>query len=175
MFRFLSAMLCVLLCNSSFGGTTVYKCSKSDGSVVFSPEPCAANAKVIDTSGALRTGTSPNVQGVSDRAAISSIDGQCAAQQLAIDDNANLELARIEKEVKHLRAEMNISANNFAGATRDNGIRDQIAAAESRRDAVLSRQTTDTSRLAASCAERRAAETDRQAARDAATAGTPKN
>jgi hypothetical protein len=109
---------------------------------------------------------------VSDRAALSSIDGNCAAKRRAIDDNATFELARIEKEVRAFRNEMNISANNYAGATRDNGIRDQIAGAESRRADVLSNQHRDVVELDKSCEDQLSAERKREADRDAAQAAT---
>lgn len=124
----------------------------------------------MDASAALKTGTAPALQGVSDRAAISAIDGDCAAQRRVINDNANVELARIEREVRHFRSEMNISANNFAGATRNNGIRAQIAGAEDRRADTLNNQRRDLSALGKSCADLRSAERNRQADRDAASA-----
>jgi hypothetical protein len=134
--------------------------------VVFSPTPCGAAAKKVDTSGALKTGTSPNLQGVSDRAALGAIDGDCRSRELAINDAANSELARIEAEVRHLRDELNRSANNYAGATRDNGLRAQIDGAEARRSATIGQRNSDLNALSASCDQRRAAELQREAERD---------
>jgi hypothetical protein len=165
---FLATAAMALASGAAFAAGTIYKCKDANGGTIFSPMPCGKDAKEVDTSAALRTGTAPNVQGVSDRAAVSTIDGDCAGRRRSIDDNANFELERIEKEVRAFRNEMNISANNYAGATRDNGIRDQIAGAESRRADILSNQRRDTAELDKSCAEQRSAELKREADRDAA-------
>jgi hypothetical protein len=152
---------------------TIYKCEKPDGSVIFSAAPCGTNAKVVDTSSALKSGTSPNVQGVSDRAAMGVIDGECRGRERGIWDESNVELARIEKEVQFLRADMNRSANNYAGATRDNGIRGQIDGATQRRQDVIARRDADLNALAKDCDQRRAAEQRRESDRDGSAASNP--
>ncbi len=149
-------LLTYLVSGAAVAGTTVYKCTKPDGSVVFTETSCGNNAKEVDTSSALRTGTSPNVQGVSDRAAMAEIDSDCAARDRNIRDAS-------DRDLNVLQHDMRRSANNLAGATRDTGIRSQI-------DGVVSRRDADLNALAHECDQRRAAEQARQEDRDAATA-----
>jgi hypothetical protein len=140
----------------------VYKCAGKDGGVVFSPQPCGKDAKVVDTSGSLRTGTSPNLQGVSDRAALADIDGRCNGRAGAINDQANQEIRAAEYEISRLRGEAERSRNNFAGATRDNGIRAQMSAAEDRKAAAMRTQNTDLTDLRKECDQDRTAERKKQ-------------
>lgn len=144
----------------------IYKCAGKDGGVTFSPQPCGKDAKQVDTSAALRTGTSPNLQGVSDRAALAAVDSKCQSRIVGINNAAATELRGVEREIARLRAELDRSSNNYAGATRDNGIRSQIAAAEDRRSTVEHSQNQDLRDAQHDCDADRAAEIKAQADRD---------
>lgn len=149
----------------------IYKCSK-DGGVIFSPTPCGANAKQVDTSRALMHGTSPNLQGVSDNAALSRIDGDCQNREFAIETRYRGAYADASAEESRLQHEMAYSTNNFAGATRDNGIRAQLAAIEQRRSDTARSERQERTDLRKSCDDERTAERNRQASRDTVAAKT---
>jgi hypothetical protein len=157
----------MLAAGAAHAERSVYKCTKPDGSVVFAAAPCGKDAKEVDTSGALRHGTAPNLQGVSDRAAMAAIDGDCQRRSLAIEDRYRSEIDGASREMDQLRREMNYSNNNFAGATRSNGIREQITADEDRRAASQRSEREEQAALAKECDEERRAELKRQADRDA--------
>ena len=142
---------------------SIYKCAAGkDGGVVFSPQPCGKDAKQVDTSGSLRTGTSPNLQGVSDRAALADIDGRCSGRERAINGQAAQEIQAVEGEIARLSDDSKYSANNFAGATRQNGIRAQYSAAEDRKAATLRIQRTELVDLRKECDQDRLAERKKQ-------------
>ena len=143
----------------------VYKCAGSNGTVVFSQAPCGKDAKQVDTSGALRTGTSPNVQGVSDYAALGRIDSDCRIQADLLARRYQADVAEVDAQVSRLRASMRYSSNNLAGATRDSGIQTQIAALTERRSALQDMERNERRDLDVRCTERRAAETKAQADR----------
>jgi hypothetical protein len=155
---------------ASDGAPTIYKCVK-DGGVVFSPTPCGANATQVDTSRALMRGDSPNVQGVSDAAAVASIDGDCRSRSRAITNRYAADYAGLNQEIARLNAELSISANNFAGATRDNGIRAQLAGIGQRRSDLMRGEREEQAALARQCDDARREEQKRQAERDAKSSG----
>lgn len=150
----------------------VYKCAGADGSAVFSPQPCGKNAKEVDTTGALRTGTSPNLQGVSDRASLAAIDGRCAGRERAINDQATRAIGEAESEMARLGYAD--GANDIAKATRESGMRAQYSAAADRKATAMRSQRSELSELRKECDKDRADEMKEQRAREAkAAAASP--
>ena len=125
--------LAVLLGIAPFavGAQTVYKCTKADGSVMFSQNPCGKDAKIVmdDRSSPKNTSasdngdakspasqptTDPNVQAISD----SVDDSNCRrdAQRLATVpsteriDQAQADLARLQSQIG---ADSTASANSY--------------------------------------------------------------
>jgi hypothetical protein len=166
------SLVLIAAASAAHAATSIYKCMKSDGSTVFSPAPCGANAKTVDTSRALMRGTAPNLQGVSDNAALSRIDGDCENRILAIGNRYHDEYAEVGREENRLRWELGASTNNIAGATRDNGIRSQLAAITQRRADLSIAERKEAADTRKQCDDDRRAELKRQADRDAATAIT---
>ena len=74
---------------------------------------------------------------------------------------------------KNAHSLLRYSANNLAGATRDNAIQTRVASLEGSRTSVLGMARSDRADLARRCDERRAQELKRQADRDAARSDTP--
>lgn len=165
--------LAALLAGSAHAAPAVYRCAGPNGTVVFSQTPCGKDAKQVDTSAALRTGTSPNVEGVSDYAALGRIDSDCRMRELAIDRQYQDELADVDLRIARLRASMRTSMNNLAGATRNSGIQAEIASLNDSRSSILERERAERADLRKTCDERRDAERQRQQERDAAKAPTP--
>lgn len=163
----------LILTSSAHSAPAVYKCVGPNGTVVFSQLPCGKDAKAVDTSGALRTGTSPNVEGVSDYAAMGRIDSDCRMRELEIDKQYQGELADVDRRIARLHAAMRTSMNNLAGATRNNGIQAEIASLNDSRSSILERERADRADLRSTCDERRAAERQRQVDRDAAKMSRP--
>lgn len=156
---------CPLLVHSA---PAIYKCAGADGGTVFSPQPCGKNAKEVDTTGALRTGTSPNLQGVSDRASLAAIDGRCAGRERAINDQATRAIGEAEGEMARLGYAD--GANDIARATRENGIRAQYSAAADRKAAAIRSQRNELSDLRKECDKDRVDEIKAQRDRDAKAA-----
>jgi hypothetical protein len=146
---------------------SVFKCAGPNGSVVFSQTPCGKDARQVDTSRALRAGTSPNVQGVSDYAALGRIDSDCRLESEQMARWYAAEIASVDSEIARVKASMRYSSNNLAGATRDNGLQTQLASLTERISAVQAMERSDTADLRQRCDERRAAERNAQAERDA--------
>lgn len=170
------AMLSVALASAE-NTPVVYKCTKADGSVVFAETPCGAGATVVDTSRALLRGDAPNLQGVSDIAAMAAIDNDCRVRAAALSDRYRQDYAAVDREANRLRVEMSRSTNSYAGATRDNGIRTQLAAIEQRRTDLARGEREERAALVRECDEARRIERKRQADRDhdAATKGESGN
>ncbi|RYD14031.1 MAG: DUF4124 domain-containing protein [Lysobacteraceae bacterium] len=158
---------------SSSRAASVYRCTSASGTVVFSQTPCGRDAREVDTSAALKAGTSPNVEGVGDYAALGRIDSDCRMQELAIERRLESDLGAIDREMATLKDSMRYSANNLAGATRDNAIQTRVASLEASRTSVLGMARSDRVDLARPCDERRAQELKRQADRDAARSDRP--
>ena len=168
-----AAACAALLSVAAHAAPAVYKCAGPNGSIVFSQLPCGKDAKAVDTSGALRTGTSPNVEGVSDYAAMGRIDSDCRMSELAIDRRYQDELADVDRRIARLRDSMRTSMNNLAGATRNSGIQAEIASLNDSRSSILERERAERADLRSACDDRRAEERKRQADRDAARETRP--
>lgn len=144
---------------------SVYKCKKA-GVVIFSEQPCGKDAKEVDTSRALMTGTSPNVQGISDSAAMSRIDGECSDRERAINNQTAQYMETVDREIVNLNVGALRSTNNYAAAAGDNGNRAQITAAENRKSAATQAQRSQLAELKRDCDEKRTAEIRSQKDRD---------
>lgn len=165
--KFPSAMaIAAFAFTAAHAAPSVYKCKDKAGGVIFSEQRCGKDAKEVDTSRALMTGTSPNVQGISDRAAMSRIDGECSNRERAINDQTAQDIAAADRELGNLALEAQRSTNNYAGATRDNGIRAQFAAAEDRKSAATQAQRSQLADLKRDCETKRTAESKSQQDRD---------
>ncbi len=158
------AMIAAVCSLPAVAAPTIYKCTGADGGTVFLPQPCGKNAKEIDTSRALQHGTAPNLQGVSDRAALATIDGRCANRERAI----NAQAARSMDEAGELGYSGYVGGeNDIARATRENGIRAQYTAAADRKAAVARAQRIELDDLRKQCDKERADELKAQRDRDA--------
>ena len=116
---------------------TVYKCKQGD-ITVFSPQPCGKDAKEVDTSAALRTGTADNK--ALEQISASVKDSNCrrdAARYTvgAADDR----IVAMQRERRALEVELSKANNNLAGATYESGIRTQIAQLQ----ATMSKERSD--------------------------------
>lgn len=83
--------------------TQIYKCSKADGSVVFAPRPCGANAKEIELRGSASVPPSDAVQDISDSVSDSRCRDRARALYNAGDATAlvraQVELYAVENRV----------------------------------------------------------------------------
>lgn len=162
-------VLCGLVAMAAMAAPTVYKCTKGD-TVVFSPTPCGLEAVQVDTSRALRAGDAPHVQEVSDGAALARIASDCRMEKLAIGDRYQAQYRTVEQEIRGYEAEMQRSRNNFAGATRDTGLREQISGARQRLSDLQRAERQERAESARTCTEREREERQRQADKNEARA-----
>lgn len=170
---FFVVIIAMLLPASARAAASIYKCVGKDGTTTFSPQPCGKDAKEVDTSGAMRTGTSPNLQGVSDRAAMADIDGRCRNRERAINDEAGRAVQEADAEMRSLNDQAAYSMNNMAGAVRTNGIRAQYSAAADRKATAVRTQSTQLSELRKQCDQERADEIKAQQERSRKAAAGP--
>lgn len=169
---FYGVLLLAITSPSSAYGTppSVYKCAGANGTVVFSQMPCGKDAKQVDTSRALRTGTAPNVQGVSDYAALARIDSDCRLAGDQIAQRYASEMAGVNRQIAVLSNSMRYSNNNLAGATRDSGLQTEIASLNDRKSSIQRLERDDQADLRQRCTHRREEERKAQEARAAASA-----
>lgn len=111
-----------------------YKCTDANGTVIFSQNPCGNDAKFIDTTSAERMAT----QTESDK--LRGIELDCKHRMDESVKSYDLQIADTQSQIDSLRYSMRSSANNLAGATRNNAIEQHIAALEARNTAILNQR-----------------------------------
>lgn len=156
----------VLMISAAHAEPVVFKCKDKAGGVIFSPQPCGKDAKTVDTSRALLTGTSPNIQGVSDRAAMSRIDGDCSGRERAINDQADSEVKAADSEIANLGRGEAQPMNGYASATSDNSLRTRILAAKYRKGIATQVQQKKLADLRKTCDTQREEERKAEQERD---------
>jgi hypothetical protein len=151
---------------SAHAEPSVFKCRDKAGGVVFSPQPCGKDAKAVDTSRALLSGTSPNIQGVSDRAAMSRIDGDCSNRERAINDQTDNEVSAANTEIENLSRAGAQSASGYGSAASDKDLRARILAAKYRKGVAVQAQPRKLADLRRDCDTRREEERKAEQERD---------
>jgi len=169
-FRGICAAVLLLTAQQAAAESAVYKCTKQDGSVVFSPTPCGRGAKEIGVP------KSPSLSSPSTNDAIRDIsdgvsDSRCRddAHKLYVDPDTSA-IARAERDIGEIQGRSWYSANNPAqaqlmasqDATRVVGLRTLIATESARADVVRAESRKRVAEALAQCEERKRA---RQAAR----------
>lgn len=162
-FVILVAGLWLSLCIDPAFAQKVYKCNGPNGSVVFTHDPCGADAKEIDTTKANKHSAPHDRTDITNGVAIDDLDHECQSRIDSMVRNANVDIGRVAAQVAELRHSMDYSKNNLAGAQRDTGIQTQISGLEGRIAGMES--TRDSAVFAAqdNCRTRREAELKRQA------------
>ena len=123
--RWAVAVVALAVVGAAPAAPAIYKCTQGE-TTVFSPQPCGADAKAVDTSGALRR---PSQTGDAvEQTAAAVADSNCRrdayrnTRGLAEDRIVDMERERRGLEVRARRTN-----NNLAGATLESGICQQIA------------------------------------------------
>jgi hypothetical protein len=112
---------------------TVYKCTDADGSPVFSQNPCGNDAQVIE----VKTVAPPEDQLLAAgeeaqaRSTIRALDlqeNECVRRaERAAHSASGRRVYQYQKRIAALEARIARAANNFAGATWEAGMREEIA------------------------------------------------
>jgi hypothetical protein len=127
----------ILLIASTPAGS-VYKCKDAAGVSVYSAGPCASDpAKVVEIKVKEHKGPNPATAAASnneamrrnvERADIGHAEQRCLEDATAsIWGPAQQRIAAMQTEIAELNRSIGYSANNLAGQTRSNGLRQQIA------------------------------------------------
>lgn len=167
---FALAVYALVLLGLPASGQTVFKCTDEKGRPVFTQQPCADDAEVIDTSAALKTGSGGHVQGVSDYAKLGQLRHECQQQAAAISNGFAARRSTINAEIRVTRYNISRAANNRAGASWSAGLESKLGSLM----VALEESRSDERRALAEhrdqCREKEQAEKDRQDERDRAAA-----
>ena len=130
----------------------VYKCIDANGTAIFSKYECGKDAEEIDTTKANRRPT----QTPADREA--AIDTDCRDRLKAVTKDYDDQMNYVQSQIDDLRASMLRSANNIAGATRNNGIEQHISSLETRNTALMEQRSQRVIAIKQECEASRARE-----------------
>lgn len=155
--------LVLVLFTSTAFAQKIYKCTSENGTTIFSKYECGANSKIIDTTSANKTiAPSSGIAGISESAALSSVDLDCANQLNAIDNEYQPRIGALQNEIEQLRKSMEYSRNNLAGSTRNEGLQTQISGIEARIAATETARDTRIGTTRDACSAKHSAELNRQ-------------
>ncbi len=121
----LAVLLLVLW--SGMAGAQIYKCEDDRGRPQFSDRPCATDAQTVtveNTSSGINMGSQGNYSGVYKATADRELRRKIKAKKAEID---SLEAAKA-RALAIIRGEQRYSANNLAGATRDESLATEMDA-----------------------------------------------
>jgi hypothetical protein len=154
-------VLFALCAHGLWAESTIYKCTKADGSTVFSPTACGKEAKEIGIPKSSSSSAPPSrdaIRDISDSVA----DSRCRddAQRLYVEPDTSV-IARAESDIREIQGHRWVAGNNPAQAqqmasddgTRMIGLRNVIATEQARVDAQRSESRKRVDAAMATCAE----------------------
>jgi hypothetical protein len=130
---FIALVVSLCACGIARAESTIYKCTKPDGSTVFSPSPCGKGAQEIGVPKAANSSNAPSTDAIRD-ISDSVADSRCrdAARQLYVEPDRSA-IVNAENEIKRLQSRAWTGDPNQAqqmasdDATRVVGLRNVIA------------------------------------------------
>jgi hypothetical protein len=156
---------------------TIYKCTESGGTTVYSEHPCSTDAAKIETIETVVAETASTRDALAEQSEfvrLNDVRRQCDAQIESVANRYGAQLRRVANDIARLEAQIKAVDYRLRGTNVDTELRRQIPELEKERARLKDAQAAEVSSAREQCRNEVQAEEDRQSAARAVRAEAAK-